>query len=651
MKTNIEKIKELINFLNYHTYLYDRCAEVITDKEWDKKYFELKELEEKTGLVYPDSPTQSIYFEKISELKKIKHNHLMLSLDKTKNIEDIKSFINGHKWIAMAKLDGLTCSLRYLNGKLVSAETRGNELEGENVTHNAKVISSIPQKINYKEGELIIDGEIICTYKDFTEFQTLYKNPRNFASGSIRLLDSRECKKRKLTFVAWDAIIKNTYYNVEYFNYYNIDTFLSAKLGFLNELGFITVPALLDEYIEIDKVIDFFKTNYIYPIDGIVFKYDNIYEYNAAGHTAHHFKGGLAYKFYDEIYETKVKNIEWTMGRTGQLTPVLIYEDINIDGSICNRANLHNITVMTKLMGGAYPGQKVYIYKANEIIPQVKSAEGYNGIGTLIEIPKKCPYCGKPTEIKKENNSEILYCSNPQCENKLINKLEHFCGKKGLDIKGLSKATFQKLIDWGWLKNLEEIFYLNQYKNEWVKKDGFGITSVNKVLNSIEKNKKVTLDKFISALGIPLIGEKIAKEIVVYYPTWEEFRKAVGGEWSVLEGFGPEIEKSINNFNYTEADKIAKLLIFKENYLKINNFNLKNKKIVITGKLELYKNREELKKEIEEHGGKVVSTVNKGIFCLINNDKNSQTKKNKTAKLYNVPIITEKEFVENFFEK
>lgn len=257
MKINIEKIKELINFLNYHTYLYDRSAEVITDKEWDEKYFELKELEEKTGLIYPDSPTQSIYFEKVSKLKKVKHNHLMLSLNKTKNIEDIKSFVNGHKWIAMAKLDGLTCSLKYVNGELVSAETRGNGVEGEDVTHNAKVISSIPQKINYENrNEIIVDGEIICTYENFAEFQTLYKNPRNFASGSIRLLDSKECKKRNLTFIAWDTIIKNTYYNIEHFNHYNIDNFLSAKLDFLNELGFITVPAFLDEYIEIDKVID-----------------------------------------------------------------------------------------------------------------------------------------------------------------------------------------------------------------------------------------------------------------------------------------------------------------------------------------------------------------------------------------------------------
>lgn len=639
---NIEKIKELVDFLNYHTYLYDHSAETITDKEWDEKYFKLKELEEKENFILNNSPTQTIFYKKVPYLNEVNHSHPMLSLDKTKNLDDIKSFLNDQFFVAMFKMDGLTCSLTYENGELIKAETRGNGIKGEDILHNAKVVSNIPLKIPYVN-KLVIDGEIICRKDNFISFQDKYKNPRNFAAGSIRLLSSKECSKRNLSFIAWDVIE-----GYERFN------FLSMRLLYLNhENGFDIVPFVITENVDSAfKLLEELTYQHsIYPTDGYVFKFEDIKYGKAQGQTNHHFKNAIAYKKYEETYETKVKNIEWTMGRTGQLTPVLIYEDINIDGSICNRANLHNITVMTKLMGGAYQGQKVYIYKANEIIPQVKSAEDYDGIGTLIEIPKKCPYCGKPTEIKKENNSEILYCSNPQCKNKLINKLEHFCGKKGLDIKGLSKATFQKLIDWGWLKNLEEIFYLNQYKNEWIKKDGFGAASVNKILNSIEKNKNVTLDKFISALGIPLVGEKVAKEIIIYYPNWEEFRKAVGGEWSVLEGFGPEIEKSINNFNYTEADKIAKLLIFKENYLKINNSNLKNKKIVITGKLELYKNREELKKEIEEHGGKVISTVNKGIFCLINNDKNSQTKKNKTAKLYNIPIITEKEFVENFFEK
>ena len=522
-------IRNLIDELNRLTKLYDEGHPEISDKKWDDLYFKLKQMEEETGIIYPDSPTHRIYFESVSKLEKVKHNHPMLSLDKTKNIEDIKSFVNGHSWIAMAKLDGLTCSLKYMDGKLISAETRGNGIEGEDITHNAKVISSIPQTINYKK-ELVVDGEVICTYEDFEQFKNDYKNPRNFASGSIRLLDSKECQKRYLTFIAWDCFCDDHFYD-NYLNHpFNTQKTLSLKLQILKDLGFITVLNITDiDTISIDLAISSLKENNSnYPIDGIVFKYDIIDEYNAAGRTDHHFKGGLAYKFYDETYETEVKDIEWTMGRTGQLTPVLIYNDIEIDGAICNRASLHNISVMTQLMGGAYPGQKVYIYKANQIIPQVESAQEDNPNHVPgIQIPKICPYCGKPTEIRKDNDSEVLYCTNEQCESRLINRLEHFCGKKGLDIKGLSKATFEKLIDWEWINNIEDIFILYKHKDEWVKKSGFGIASVNKILKSIEEHKHTTLDAFISAIGIPLIGRAVAKDLINYFETYEDFRNAV----------------------------------------------------------------------------------------------------------------------------
>ena len=365
-------IRSLIDELNRLTKLYDEGNPKVSDKEWDDLYFKLKQMEEETGIIYPDSPTQNIYFEKVSELKKVRHNHPMLSLDKTKDFDDIKTFLDGFKWIAMAKMDGLTCSLRYVNGKLVSAETRGNGIEGEDITHNAKVISSIPQKINYKD-ELIVDGEIICTYEDFEPFKDTYKNPRNFASGSIRLLDSEECKKRHLTFVAWDVI---TSFNTEGL----VSQYLSVKLQFIKEeFGFTVVPYIVDEYIELDNVEKFFKENCIYPIDGLVFKYDDTNVYNAAGRTDHHFKGGLAYKFYDETYETEVKNIEWTIGRTGQLTPVAIFEPVEIKGSTVSRASLHNISIMKQILGEKpYIGQKIKVAKMNEIIPQIIEAEKWD---------------------------------------------------------------------------------------------------------------------------------------------------------------------------------------------------------------------------------------------------------------------------------
>ena len=649
-------VRSLIDELNRLTKLYDAGCPEISDKEWDALYFKLQEMEKETGIIYPDSPTQNIHFEKVSELKKVKHNHPMLSLDKTKNIEDIKSFVNRHNWIAMAKMDGLTCSLRYIDGKLISAETRGNGIEGEDITHNALVIPSIPKKIDYKD-ELIVDGEIICTYKNFESFKDTYKNPRNFASGSIRLLDSKECKDRNLTFVAWDVI---TSFKTEGL----ASKYLSVELNILKEFGFTVVPFFIngdatdltsiETYIKkIKKDCEFLS----YPIDGIVFKYDDINEYNAAGRTDHHFKGGLAYKFYDETYETEVKDIEWTMGRTGQLTPVLIYNDIEIDGAICNRASLHNITIMTQLMGEAFPGQKVFIYKANQIIPQVESAQRDNLKHIpVIEIPKICPYCGKPTKIKKENDSEVLYCTNEQCESRLVNKLDHFCGKKGLDIKGLSKATLGKFIEWGWVESIEDLYNLsNAHGMELIQKPGFGVKSAAKILNAIEDSKHTTLDAFISAIGIPLIGRAVAKDLINYFETYEDFRNAIDDnkyDFSMLDNFGEEMNKSIKNFDYAEADRISKFLIFEApvvNNVQINN-NLTGKTIVITGKLTTFKNRAELKAVIEAHGGKVSDSVSKKTDLLINNDINSASSKNITAEKYGIPIISELDFMKQYIE-
>lgn len=369
-------IRSLIDELNRLTVLYDAGQPEVSDKEWDDLYFKLKQMEEETGIIYPDSPTQNIYFEKVSELKKVKHNHLMLSLDKTKNFDDIRTFLDTFSWIAMAKLDGLTCSLKYINGELVSAETRGNGVEGEDVTHNAKIISSIPQKINYKD-ELVVDGEIICTYENFEQFKTSYKNPRNFASGSIRLLDSKECEKRHLTFVAWDCFCNDYFYN-EYLNKpYNIQKTLSLKLQILEDLGFIIVPNITDVDVDlIDKTIDIIKEKSTpYPIDGIVFKYNDVDDYNAAGRTDHHFKGGLAYKFYDELYESELLDIIYDVSRNGILTPVAKFKPIEIDGSIVEKCSLFNLSILEEKLGKPYIGQKLWISKRNQIIPYIEKAE------------------------------------------------------------------------------------------------------------------------------------------------------------------------------------------------------------------------------------------------------------------------------------
>jgi len=645
-------IRQLIDKLNYHTELYEKGIPQISDKEWDDMYFQLKELEDQTGIIYPDSPTQKINYQIVSELKKVKHNHPMLSLDKTKDIETINSFVKNKEWIAMAKMDGLTCSLHYINGELIGAETRGNGEEGEDVLHNAKVISNIPQRINYKD-ELIIDGEIICTYKNFENFNTEYKNPRNFASGSIRLLDPKECEKRKLTFIAWD-IIKG----------FNKET-LTENLIELRLEGFTTVPLTIKNNItlDIESAIDFLTKQCkaeSYPIDGIVFKYNNINEYNAAGRTDHHFKGGLAYKFYDEIYPTTLKYINWTMGRTGVLTPVAVFDPIDIEGSMVEKASLHNVSVMKDLLGYyPYVGEKLQVFKANMIIPQVAEAGPKWDYTTMVKnyeevllIPETCPVCnGEIRLIISKDNVANLYCINPQCPGKLINRLDHFCGKKGLDIKGLSKATFEKLIDWGWLNQLEDIFNLSNYKKEWINKTGFGLASVTKILQSIETSKNTTLEAFLSAIGIPLIGQANAKELTKVFKTYKDFKAAIEDQTYTFEniyGFGSEMNESLKNFDYTEADKLSSYLIFTKEENKENKNKLNGISIVITGKLTEFKNRDELKKIIEENGGKVISSISQKTTLLINNDINSTSSKNLFAKEHDIPIITEQQFISEY---
>lgn len=635
-----KEIYDLVNKLNYYTKKYDEGKPEISDQDWDDMYFELQKLERETGFYHSDSPTQKIDYQIVNKLEKVEHNHPMLSLDKTKDIKVIESFVGNKDYIAMAKMDGLTCSLRYLDGKLVSAETRGNGLVGENILHNALVVKNIPKKIYYKE-ELIVDGEIICTYKDFKPFEEEYKNPRNFASGSIRLLDSEESYSRNLTFVAWDCIKGLDKVNT-----------LSEKLEKLEVMGFEVVTSTIvcssiEESISDIKTMCEFSS---YPIDGIVFKYDNCKEYEEAGRTDHHFKGGMAYKFYDEEYETTLLDVEWTMGRTGQLTPVAILAPIEIDGTTVERASLHNISIMEEL-GIKYKSMQVMVYKANMIIPQISKVLPYEAeMASLITIPTICPICGGDTEIRQDVDSKILYCSNPSCEGKLVNRIEHFFGKKGLDAKGISKATIEKLIDWGWVKELGDMFTLQSHKDEWKNKPGFGEKSVTNMLQSISNCGYCDLESVISGAGIPLIGRTVARDIAKRFRTYDLFREACQGDFdfSTIAGFGYEMNKSLKNFDYNELDNIVKnyLIIYVENIEILDELNLPLKNLVfcVTGKVNIYKNRDELSKYIEDCGGKVTSSVSKNTNYLINNDVDSTSSKNVKAKQLGIKIISEQEF-------
>ena len=653
--TEETKLLNLIDLANNYTRDYDLGHPTITDESWDGLYFQIQELEEKLGIYYKHSPTQHIPYDVVNQLRKVEHGHKMLSLQKTKNLEEVEKFLDNFDSLIMLKMDGLTCSLTYLNGELVSAETRGNGIVGEDILHNALQIKSIPNYIPKISGKLVVDGEIICTTKNFEMFASEYKNPRNFAAGSIRLLDSQECAKRKLSFVAWDVIEGLEEYNL-----------LSERFAHIRNYGFNVVPYefyptwdAADNQISLDIIIDHLKftaERYGYPIDGAVAKFNSISYGKSLGETSHHFKNALAYKFYDETYETELLNIEWTMGRTGILTPVAVFKPIDIDGSTVERANLHNLFVLRNtLHGRGWQGQKIEVFKANMIIPQIASAEEDDERTKYYFMkPVLCPICKNPTSVKQENNSEFLYCENPNCEGKLINRLDHFCGKKGLDIKGLSKATLEKLIDWGWVTSIPSLFTLEHCRDEWIQKPGFGPKSVDKILNAIDFSRNTCeLHQFICALGIPLIGSSASKELAKYYKTYEKFRMAIdiGVQfWSCHDGFGIEMHKAIVNFDYSEADALVQsgVITFNSIIEETNQATLEGLTFVITGKLNHFKNRDAIKEKIESLGGKVTGSVSKNTHYLINNDKDSTSSKNKSAKTLGIPILSEDDFIETF---
>ena len=641
-----ENIKTDIDWLNERSKEYEFGQPTVSDQEWDDKYFQLKDLVGDSQINIPNNPLEIVNagfdVKAVNELKKVEHNHEMLSLDKTKSIFEVLAFLNNHDYCAMAKMDGLTCSLRYLNGKLVSAETRGDGKVGEDITHNAMVINSIPKTINYQD-ELIVDGEVISTYRNFEKFTGLYKNPRNFAAGSIRLLDANECAKRGLDFIAWDLIK----------GFDESKTFMN-RLSILDSLGFTIVPWSVDN--ELEQVVENVKSEAAlnsYPIDGVVFKFDDIEYGESLGKTSHHFKNAIAYKFYDDLATSYLEDIEWTMGRTGILTPVAVFKPIEMDGSTVSRASLHNLSVMEDILGIPFKGQEVQVFKANMIIPQISQAQKpEEKPDNIIPLLETCPICGELVEIKVNGDVKELYCPNENCAGKILNQFDHFVGKKGLDVKGLSKATLEKLLEWGWIEKFHDIFLLKQYKKEWGKKPGFGAKSVENILNAIDAAKVTTLENFISSLGIPLIGSTVAKDICKKINTYEDFRSkcVTHFDFSQWDGFAESKTEALWNYDFTEASEVYKYLTIVQQEKKERVQTLEGKSIVITGRLNLYKNRAELQKAIEERGGKVIGSISRRTDYLINNDSDSDSSKNRSAKEYGIPIITEAEFKAQFID-
>lgn len=643
----VKRIKELVEQLNeYRDAYYNEARSDVSDAEYDRLFDELSELENETGVVYTNSPTQTVGYEVKSELEKVEHSHPMLSLDKTKSVDDLVKFAGDKDCILSLKMDGLTCLLTYENGELVQAETRGDGEIGELITHNAKVFENIPLSIDYK-GHFEIEGEAIITYEDFDKINKSlpddkkYKNPRNLASGSVRQLDSKIAAQRHIKFIAWKVptdIASSSFIN---------------RLQYALDIGFDTVPFLPirgncnAEFINI--VVEQLRKRAkekSFPIDGLVATYNDITYGESLGTTGHHPKHSIAFKFAEDSAETVLREIEWSMGKTGSLTPVAIFDSVDLAGTSVSRASLHNISIMKEL--NVSIGSTVTVVKKNEIIPQIIYCDA-NAVD--VDIPTTCPVCSGETQIVKENDSEVLMCTNPHCKGKLLGRVSHFVSKKGMDISGLSEETIKKFVELGWITEITDVYNLEKHYDRLSTMSGFGRKSVDKLRKSIENSKTVRLDKFITSLSIPGIGTSQSKELSKVFGTWNEFRDASVGcyNFTQLDGFGDVLNNNIHSWfedMSNIADYLASLMTFEsEDNSKTNN-SLNGKSFVVTGKVYKFKNRDEVKEAIEKFGGKVTGSVTKSTFALINNDIESNSSKNKKAKELGVQIINEEQLME-----
>lgn len=604
----IERIKKLTELLNKASNAYYNTGDTIMeDHKFDSLLEELRSLEQETGFVMMTSPTHKVGYEVKSELQKVTHNHPMLSLAKTKDWNEFIRYFGNKDVIGMEKMDGLTCSLRYINGELVSAETRGNGTVGEDIFHNIKTVKTVPQKIPYKD-ELIVDGEIICTYQDFEPFSTEYKNPRNFASGSIRLLGSNECAKRPLTFVAWN-VIKG----------FNDENSFLRKLVLIDELGFTVVPWTSSFDWDAKEFLVNKAKKLGYPIDGLVGRFDDIKYGENLGATEHHSNSALAYKFKDDVYETTLRNVEWNTTRTGIIVPVAVFDEIDLDGALTTRATLHNLSIIEQLELGI--GDTITVYRSNMVIPKI---DDNLTRGNTLKIPITCPCCGQSAEIKYTDNSKVLMCTNPDCAAKKLAQFTHFVSRKCMNIDGLSERTLETLISHGFIHNYKDIYHLSDHRSELIRLDGYGAKSIDNLLESIEKSRNVKLENFITALGIPNIGLSAAKAISKKFNgDHYEFIQALSSDYdfSQIDDFGEITNKSLHDW-WKSKDPMAELLPIEMNFIveeKSADNSLSGLKFCITGTFS--QSRDELKAILESKGAKFISSVSKNLDVLFVGDK------------------------------
>lgn len=654
MNNEVERIKELIRQLNEASDAYYNSSPTMTDYEWDKLIDELKYLENETGIVYPNSPTQNVGYSVLDEIPKVKHNHPMLSLDKTKSVDDLRKFAGKNACVLSVKCDGLTTSLHYNNGKLISAETRGNGVEGSDVLNNALTIKNIPHEIPYM-GDLIIDGEVIIGWDTFNSINEKlpedqkYKHPRNLVSGSLTLLDSKEAANRNMRFIAW-RVIKGFQHKSVF-----MDLIEAEKNGFEVVPSFIYVDKADGEHIDemVSRIQEMADTAGI-PYDGAVMAVDDYELAESMGRTDKFYRHSIAYKYEDELYETVLTDIEWNTSKTGLVNPVAIFDPVDLNGAVTTRATLHNVTYIKNMMLGI--GDRIRIYRSNKVIPKVHDSIDKSGNFT---IPSTCPICGGPTKIVKENDSEVLICDNPTCSGKLLGRLKHAVSRDALNVDGLSEATIQKFIDLGWLTCVKDIYHLSDYGKRITNLEGFGKKSATKLLKAIEDSRSTTFDRFLYSLSIPLCGGKASKMIAEAedYQVENFFRDMTlyGAKFfNYLPGVADALINNLDEYFKNNCNKILELS--KEFNFEIpTKVDLTDKRLdgltfVVTGKVTQYKSRDELKKEIESLGGKVAGSVSAKTTALINNDIESTSSKNKKAKELNVPILTENMFIEKYLK-
>ena len=645
-----ERIRELTQLLNKaSSAYYAEDREIMSNYEYDRLYDELEALEKETGIVLSNSPTLHVGYEAVDELPKERHERPMLSLGKTKSREELAEWLGKQKALLSWKLDGLTVVLTYRDGKMAKAVTRGNGEVGEVVTNNARVFRNLPVSISYT-GELVLRGEAVITYSDFEEINkriedidAKYKNPRNLCSGSVRQLNNEVTAGRNVRFFAFSLV------KAEGIDFHNSR---EEQFLFLQKLGFETVEYRMVDSASVGEAVGEFEKkieSYDVPSDGLVLVYDDIAYGMALGTTAKFPRDSIAFKWADEVKETVLKEIEWSPSRTGLINPVAIFEPVELEGTTVSRASVHNISILKSLKLGI--GDRITVYKANMIIPQI--AENLTGSGT-VEIPESCPVCGGKTKVSQINDVQSLYCTNEECEAKKIKSFTLFVSRDAMNIEGLSEATLEKFIGRGYIHEFADIFHLERFQEEIVEMEGFGEKSYQNLINSVEAARKTTLPRLIFSLGIANIGLANAKMICRHYhDDWKEMLAADVEDLSGIDGVGEVIATGFYEYfqkeeNQKRWENLLKEVEIEKEEIDESTQTLSGMAFVVTGSLNHYESRKELKEAIEKKGGKVTGSVTSKTVCLINNDNTSSSSKNKKARELQIPVLTEEEFIEKY---